>query len=86
MVSSYWVTFEDGSAGCVQARSNEDVDAVATEATGKEVHDVKVLPYPAEPRLRVVEHDRYGRSPSFCYRPGECAGRTSCPTNPSCTS
>ena len=39
------------------------------------------LPYPANPRLD-VRHE----CPSFCYRPNQCKGRTSCPTAPSCTS
>ncbi len=83
----HWITFTDGTAGCVESEEGEDPKALAEKARpGKTVQSCNVLPYPSEPRLRTIEHPKHGVCPSFCYRPEICQGRSSCPTNPSCTS
>lgn len=115
-MSAWWITFEDGTQGCVETEADElpewprsasrlddqqrkelfenyhrEVDtrvlAIATEHAGHgKALKKEQLPYPADPRLRVVGiGSQWGPCPSFCWRPQECAGRGSCPRPISCT-
>ena len=77
-MSYFWVTFTDRSAGCIDAKT---IDEAKTKAAAfGAVKEVKTNPYPALPRLG--EHDD---CPEFCWKPGRCAGKISCPQNYSCT-
>lgn len=87
-MSAFWVTFDSGNARCVEAATSE----LATEraATVGVVKSVQQLPYPAEPRME--PHETYtwnngtvAATPSFCYKPRECAGRSSCPQRYACS-
>lgn len=93
---SFWVTFEDGSSGCVEAPIEHqfksenwderlsEIGVIASEIKGVAVTKVERLPYPASPRLNPQDWPDYGRCPSFCFSPRECAGSTSCPKRYSC--
>ena len=78
-MSAYWITFENRGLGCVTA-PNAGVAYTIAEGFGT-VLNVATLPNPATPRLNPGESD----SPSFCYLPHRCAGRTSCQSSRSCT-
>jgi hypothetical protein len=97
-MNSYWIIFEDGSQACCQGRDKYDACLIATHKTGKEVKDsvkykrlvssnpnISDLPYPAEPCIWKYSHPVYGETPSFCYSPGECKGKSCCHKNPCCT-
>ncbi len=84
-MSAYWVKFADGTAGCIETTAGQNPAVVAANATGRIVASVATLPHPAEPRLNKIEHPKHGASPSFCYRPEQCKGRTACPQPYSCT-
>lgn len=97
---SYWITFKDGSHGCVErpvpdgyvdgnvldysAFTPELALALATELTGKDATSAETLPYPANPRINRAAWPRSGVCPSFCFTPSVCAGRGSCPRRISC--
>ena len=93
---SWWVTFADGSTGCLETpigydgavRPNDKIKAdmlvLATDIKGVEATNIEPLPYPAEPRLNPQKHEKYGFCPSFCYSPRQCAGRGACPKKYSC--
>lgn len=82
-LKAFWVTFENRQSGCVQAHDEQEAREVGQRERGHVVVDVKSLPYPANPRVNPV--GRGGdNTPSFCYRPALCAGRTSCPQRRSC--
>jgi hypothetical protein len=83
---AFWITFAGRKPACVEADDKASAEDLAKRLTdGGDVRLVQTLPYPAEPRLNRVHHHQYGPSPSFCYRPETCAGRTSCPQRRSCT-
>ncbi len=83
---SWWVTFEDRAPACVGVSESKEAALELASEHGT-VTEMYPLPYPARPRLD-TELDGWnkGQSPSFCYRPGTCKGRSACPRNPSCTS
>ena len=68
-------------AVCVEAES-ADAAKRKLEETGWEgkCTAVKTLPYPADPRV-----GEQSETPSFCWQPNSCAGRSSCPRSVSCT-
>ena len=90
-MSAYWVRFTDTSVACVE--SHEGMLAAqnkAAGATGKIVQSIKILPYAAEPvvGVRITYEFTNGKKivqPTFCYKPDECAGRSACPQQRSCT-
>jgi len=84
-MQGFWITFENGDAGYCDAETAEAATEKASELTGKTAKSVETLPYPATPIIWQKESE-YGPCPAFCYQPRKCAGRTSCPTRPSCTS
>ena len=91
-MKSYWLTFTDGSKGCCQGKNEFDAKQIAEKLTGKTVSGGKykhiaavVLPYPANPVIWQLDHPVTGKCPSFCFKPEQCKGRTSCPQNYSCT-
>jgi hypothetical protein len=75
----FWVTFEHRGPACVFASNKDAALAIAGEITKATALDAKVLPYAATPVLNGNDHG------AFCWKPGECAGRSSCPRNPSCS-
>jgi hypothetical protein len=86
---AWWVTFIDGTSGCLQGYrpesdsfvKKEEVVYEAANITGKSVKDFWSIPYPANPVLDCRE----GMCPTFCMFPaGECKGRGSCPRRISC--
>lgn len=78
-LTPYWVRFVEAPSVCIEAQTIEGVYPQAA-AHGK-VTTVKVLPYPAEPRVSVAR----SMMPCFCVDPDKCQGRTSCPRKVSCT-
>ena len=74
-----WVTFEDGTTGFVAGGNEEQVRMLAFVKTGKQIKSVQQIPYPANPII--VGNG----TPAFCWTPKECAGRSCCPHNRSCT-
>ena len=78
-MTPYWVTFKQGPAACVEAKSEEEAMRIGTEASGREAAKAMTLPYPAGPRLGIKSD-----CPSFCWTPYECVGRTCCPKNRAC--
>lgn len=91
-MQGFWVTFTDGSNGYCEGGSEYDAAKIAEKLTGKKVgggpykdFTLKPLPYPANPVIWQLDHPVNGKCPAFCYKPKECAGRTSCPQRHSCT-
>ena len=91
-MQGYWLTFTDGTQGYCEGRNEYDAKEIAEKFTGKTVaggqyRDIQAqpLPYPANPIIWQFEHPVNGKTPAFCIRPKECAGRTSCPQRYSCT-
>lgn len=93
---SWWVTFADGSQGCIEApvghecehswddKAKSEMLTLAAEIKGVDATKIEPLPYPAKPRLNPQKHEKFGVIPSFCFTPRECAGRGSCPKRYSC--
>lgn len=90
---SYWVTFVDGTEGCVEFQFDapeptadrlERVKRLTEQELGRTVSKVDTLPHPANPRLIKVVHEKYGACPSFCFQPRQCVGRSSCPRPYAC--
>ena len=79
-MSFYWVEFEDGQKGTIEADGIEDAHNTARAVNPDSPREVFSLPYPAEPTLMKID------TPTFCWKPNECKGRTSCPGKPSCVS
>lgn len=91
-MNGYWITFKDGSTGYCQGSTEYDAKVIAEKLTGKTVgggewkdFTMKSLPYPAKPIIWQLDHPVHGKTPAFCYRPDQCAGRSSCPQRHSCT-
>jgi len=94
-MQGFWITFTDGTSGYCEGQNAFDALRIAEHLTGKTVvpgdgstkyePKLKSLPYPANPVIWQLDHPVNGKCPSFCFRPKECAGRTSCPQNYSCT-
>jgi hypothetical protein len=80
----WWVTFQDGSTGCVEAPTEAKAITLASELQGRPATTAQRLPYPAQPRLNAVSQGDHGPCPSFCWIPRACAGRLSCPRPRSC--
>jgi len=76
-MTPYWVSFTDGSGACVEADDPSSARVIAQQQGGGRVVSqatVERLPYPAEPRL-----GPQSSCPSFCWKPRQCAGYSSCP-------
>lgn len=91
-MNNYWLTFTDGSEACCQGQNEYDAKKIAEKLSGKKVaggeyKDIAamVLPYPSSPVIWRFEHPIHGLTPTFCYTPKKCAGKTACPGRPSCT-
>jgi hypothetical protein len=81
-----WVTFNDGTAGYVEAKAAEDAMRIGQEKTGKEPFSAERLPYPARPIIhQEPPRDGWPVCPPFCYTPKKCAGRGSCPHRYACS-
>jgi hypothetical protein len=80
MKTPYWIDFVGRQSACIEAGSVEEAERLAMAVTKSALVKVRTLPYPATPRIGEPSD-----CPAFCYRPRECAGRTCCPQNPSCT-
>ena len=92
-MNHYWVKlYLEGTtrllSGCVSAKEiGAAVDVLRMKFMNPSIHEISVLPYPADPRWNVgkVAPSLEGPvSPSFCYEPERCKGQTSCPKQPSC--
>jgi hypothetical protein len=79
-MTPWWLTFTDGTHGCVEARTLDIATTKAEDLTGKVVTVGKKLPYLAVPVLYQESTD-----PAFCHSPDRCAGRSSCPMDYACT-
>lgn len=91
-MQGFWITFTDGSQGYCEGSGEYDAKVIAEHFTKKTVgggpwenFTMKPLPYPANPVIWQFEHPISGKCPAFCYRPKECAGKSSCPQNRACT-
>lgn len=85
-VRFWWLNLRGGNqrALCVEAPTEAEAQLIAEANTGGKTEYIRPLPYPAEPRAKFSAfYDP--KFPSFCYRPEQCAGRTCCPQNYSCT-
>lgn len=83
-MKAYWVKFAGAKPGCIEAEDESQAKRLAAQITGNDAASVKLLPYPAEPRLNKYSHPEHGVCPSFCYKPEACHG-TCCPQRYSCT-
>lgn len=83
----FWVALPSGKRMCIDAASEADVQVRADEAQLGAVKVLGRLPYAAEPRLPIgtVGWGQENASPSFCYAPNQCLGRSCCPQRYSCT-
>ena len=85
---AYWMKFENGKAGCVEAGTPKEAIRLGEKKVGSKHTSIDMLPYPADPRLVVKKYvDADGSEctfPSFCWTPEECKGRHSCPKSYSC--
>jgi len=89
---TFWLTFTDGTSASCQGDSPFDAKQIAEKVSGKtvggekyaETH-IKALPYPADPCIWKFEHPCHGETPSFCFKPSQCKGKTACPQPYSCT-
>lgn len=92
-MEGFWIKVTDGSSGYCQGQNAYDAVQIAEKLTGKIAvvgdnkwkPELKSLPYPATPVIWQLDHPVNGKCPSFCFRPNECAGHTSCPQRRSCT-
>lgn len=82
-MTAWWLTFTDGSAACCEGGSAYDAKRIAEHLTDKtvaggEFKDIAAtpLPYPATPIIWQLDHPVSGKTPTFCYRPAECAGKS----------
>lgn len=75
---AHWADFSDRPSGTVNAPTEEDALERA-KAFGNPTR-ARRLPYPAEPVLGARSD-----MPSFCVRPNECAGQSSCPRRRACS-
>lgn len=89
----FWLTFEDGGQACCEGYNAEDATRIAEHLTDKTVKrpgkapswwskpapDAEPLPYPANPCIWRFDHPVHGKTPAFCFRPKECAGKNCCP-------
>lgn len=81
----FWLKFTDGTYGSCGGDDYEAAKLKAEEVTSKTVESGEQLPYFAKPVIWQPAHEKYGKSPAFCYEPKKCAGRGSCPQRYSCT-
>jgi hypothetical protein len=82
--NTYWVTFEDRKAGCIECDPHEEPLVVASEFG--QIRTIDSLPYPASPVLRRQPNPGpYGHCPEFCYAPAQCKGCTACPQDYACS-
>ena len=91
---AFWIKFTDGSEACCEGQTDYDAQQIAEKISGKTVAgspnkwtagEVKPLPYPASPRIWGFDHPCNGKTPTFCYAPKECNGKSSCQQRRSCT-
>lgn len=82
--NTYWVTFADRAAGCIDCSPDEDPLAIAGGLG--QIKAIECLPYPARPVLhRYANPGPHGHCPEFCYAPQQCKGRTACPQSYACS-
>jgi hypothetical protein len=78
-MGAYWLIFPTAEAGCVEAESEGEANIIGQKERGEPPKTIKILPYPADQRIG----KRTG-TPSFCFQPDKCQGRSSCPRRISC--
>ncbi len=84
-MKTFYIKLESGTTASCQGESAMDAKSIAKAITGKNVIEVWNLPYPSANCLWKHDHPVYGQTPSFCYEPEDCKGRTSCPKRYACT-
>jgi len=91
-MKTFWLKFTDGTSQSCQGESEYHAKLIAEKLTGKTVDggkyqdiSAKPLPYPSEGCIWLFDDPCHGKTPAFCYAPEQCAGRTACPQNYSCT-
>jgi hypothetical protein len=91
-VKGFWITFTDGTSGYCEGGNEFDAAQIAEKISGKKIgggpyknFTMKPLPYPAKPVIWQFDHPVNGKCPPFCYKPQQCAGKTSCPQNYACS-
>lgn len=77
-MSFFWVTFQEGGAGTIEAKDADEAVELAADIEGP-VLSAGILPYPAGPYLSHIDH------PAFCLTPETCQGHTACRRRPSCS-
>ena len=84
----FWIKFEDDDERVftVQAKDRGAAAQLARLHKQGKITSIKPLPHPSQPHLGPVEDASGSALPDLCWRPHLCAGNTSCPTTPSCTS
>lgn len=80
----FWATFEGRSGGeFVYAMEGGEAAARAIAEQKGAVVSLKTLPYPSKD---LPPDARFPQGfPGFCYSPGQCAGRSSCPKRYACS-
>lgn len=78
----WWITFKDGSAGCINSGAEGEAIAKAERIVAMPVESCKPLPYSA---YRQILDKGEPRAMDFCMSPERCAGWLSCPRPYSCT-
>lgn len=76
---AYWVQFQRLRPVCIEASDIDTAEVLAGEISGEPAAFVNEIPYPSEPRI-----GKQSGIPSFCYRPMECLGKSSCPQAHAC--
>lgn len=84
-MNTFWIVFEDGTAGCCQGINQQHAKSIALKLKEKIVAEVFTLPYPATPVIWQFDDPVHGETPTFCTTPNQCKGRTACPKSYSCT-
>jgi len=98
---SFWVTFEDGSQGCVELLDKAPQYPVEQDKKSWIEYQITVdnavktlaqeitgkIPVYVK-RLPYPANPRLGKQsncPAFCYSPKQCAGHSSCPKSYACS-
>lgn len=91
-MKTFWLTFTDGTGKSCQGESEYHAKLIAEKFTGLKVAGgdyqgiaAEPLPYPSIGCIWRFDEPLHGKTPEFCHGGKQCAGRTSCPKNYSCT-
>jgi hypothetical protein len=76
-MAAWWVDFESGTPGCIEAPDEATVIAIARVKLGRGTKEISRIPFPAEPRLH-KNTALNGAAPSYCWNPVKCAQARGC--------